>query len=83
VIVYAAAGAIQRRGLISRFAEFEQFLTQHKTTLGERLRALLDEVETMEVNTGQRTPGMEDHAESRAVEIATNWSPRPQLEIVR
>lgn len=83
LIVAAVSGGMQGRGLIVSGSEFEGFLIQHKSTLGTRMRELLDELETMELNTGQRTFGMEQHAARRAHEIAMGWNPRPQLEIVR
>lgn len=43
------------------FKRFEALVVSHKDTLGASMRRLLDEMDTLEANTGQRTEGMERH----------------------
>lgn len=61
-------------GLGYSTASFEPVLVANKDSLGASMKRLLDEVDELEVNTGQRTQGMLDHAEDTCRKIiAAHW----------
>ncbi len=72
------AGDFLHRELISDMDAFEAYLIEHRHTLGKILLALLDELDSMERDTQQRTQGMEDLCMRRCREIGRGWRP-PQV----
>lgn len=59
------------RGLGYDGETFEPVLIANKSSIGRAMRDLLDEVDELEVTTGQRTPGMDTMVSERCVDIVT------------
>lgn len=75
VIVNEVARVMIERKFISAFAEFEDFLIAHRKTLGMSMKFLLDDVDSREKRTGQRTPGLEMFALKSSRKIGLDWAP--------
>lgn len=56
------------------FETFEPVLIANKFTLGRAMRELLDEVDALEIATGQRTPGQEQMVDRRCHEIVAAFT---------
>jgi hypothetical protein len=64
-------GECQRAmGYAQEYLGFERLVVANKHSLGSAMKNLLDEVDELESNTGQRTKGQHDLVEERAQEIA-------------
>lgn len=68
------------RGLGYTGGTFEAVMIENKHSLGRAMADLLNEVDELEVATGQRTPGMEAHAFDGAARIVTAFK---QLQAAR
>lgn len=64
--------------LIPSMEDFEQYLIQHRDTLGVELRQLLDHVDGLEKRTGQRTEGMHELIYRASFKITHDLSPAYQ-----
>lgn len=53
--------------------QFETVVVANKHSLGASMLSLLNEMEQLEVDTGQRTPGQLEHCRQRCREIAANF----------
>ena len=69
-LVNHCAAVLVQAQVLERFEQFERYLVDHRSTLGESLKMLLDELCEMERrNSGQRTRGIEHHAEEGCAAI--------------
>lgn len=69
-----------RPGWPQTASEFEDFATAHRETLGVPMRELLDELCELELRTGQRTQGMDDHVRKSAARIVREFQRQPVTE---
>lgn len=74
LVVSSVIDAVNRHGdsVVRQWhaENFEPVLVANKGTLGRSMADLLSELDSLEVNTGQRTEGMHAHCKTRAKAIA-------------
>lgn len=82
IIVDHCSRMLVLRQTITNTEKFEQYLIENKTTLGQPMRALLDELCDLELrNQGQRTPGLFTLAHERCRNICIDETQQRRMEV--